>query len=151
MDIFGAICSYFELFGAIWTFSCFPSFPTFSTFATFLSLPFFSYFSYFSSFSNFPTFLTFPTFSNFPTFDTFPYFPTFPICPNFPPLYLNFYFSYIFSLVCSRDFRKHITLRGQRYKIIPLIQPPRSLYWAPLYRNIGGVWGWGVGLLFKKN
>ena len=112
-------------------------------------------------FAHFPTFPTFSTFPSFPTFDTFLTFLTFPTFPTFSIflifklfllflLFLRFYFSYfsyIFSLICSRDFQKHITLRpGVRDKNHP---PPHSgppaPPWGPPYRSLEGYGVWGLG------
>ena len=42
------------------------------------------------------------------------------------------------GLVCSRAFQKHITLRGQRHRITPLIKDPPGPPKGPPYRGLGG-------------
>ena len=118
MELFGAIWSYLEIFGPFHSFptsSTFPSFPTFAKVLIFLLSLLFLFFLpllFFLLFLNFLVFL----------------------------LFLYFYFSYfscIFSLVWSRDFQKHITLRGQRYKSPPSFRPYRLPHWAPFWRDMG--------------
>ena len=53
-------------------------------------------------------FPTFPTLPTLPTLNTFQFFTTFPTIPVYQKIY-------IFCVVCSRDFQKHISLRGQRH------------------------------------